>query len=310
MNKVKMKLIPFFAAAVLAGACVCIPRLSVVCYAISVFSLFIVDLASDRISALAVNVLFVAAAGFSGGVICAVFMGLLAAFIAELMSEVIKRTADFGYTLAAGVAGFSASFMIIDLIFRKSDPDGGLFGIFGTVVDSLVYVFSENIGQLSGTAGYTAENIEMIRRYLDVFSDSVKLMLPGIIITAGGILCAAVLIASRLFVGRMPVPPLSGLRAPRNIVYAFSLLYIFVVFVPEGTALVILSNVLFVLSCFMILCGFSVVKYFTDKIKPKLLSYIVFVMSVPLCFTMSTVLAFAGMADGIFKFRSLINEKK
>lgn len=311
MDKMFLRLIPFAAVAVLAAVGACTSNFTVICYIAAVFALFIIDMAGDRFAAIGMNVLFLCTAALFGGASYVFLLALLAVSLAVVMACVIKVTADFGYTFAAGIADFSVCFMIIDMLSKMSDPSGGLFKMFGSTVDSIFAVVLKNINSLTDVSGYTAESIDFMRQYISAMADAVKLMLPGIIITAGGAVCIIVLIASRICIKGMPVPPLSGIRAPKVIVYAFCLLYIASGFISgSGTASFIVANAVLVLSCFMMLCGFSVVKYLTDKIKPKPVSVAVFIIFIPVCFAMSTILAFVGMADGIFKFRSLDNEKE
>lgn len=310
MDKMFLRLIPFAAAAVLAAVGVCTSNFTVICYIAAVFALFIIDMAGDRFAAISMNVLFLCTAALFGGTSYVLLLGLLAVSLAFVMACVIKLTADFGYTFAAGIADFSVCFMVIDMLSKLNTPDGGLFKMFGSTVDSIFAVVLKNIDSLTEASGYTAESLDFMREYISAMAEAVKLMLPGIIITAGGAVCIIVLLASRICIKGIPVPPLSGIRAPKVIVYVFCLLYIASGFIGGGNASFIVANAVLVLSCLMMLCGFSVVKYLTDKIKPKPVSAAVFIIFIPVCFAMSTLLAFAGMADGIFKFRSLDNEKE
>lgn len=310
MNKSILKILPLAAAAVLGAVGICVSDITVLCYIIALYSLFVVDLAADTVTASAVNVLFVFAAAVFGGVSYVITLGLLCVFVAVLMTVVIKRTADFSFTLITGVAGFAAGFMAIDLIAKMSGAGVGLFELFGKTVDSFFSAFTENAGALSSIDGYSQEVIDAMSAYVSMVSEAVKLMLPAMIIIAGAAACVVVLIMSRVLIGGMPVPSLSHIRAPKAFVYAFSLIYIISGLVPEGTASFILSNVSLVLSCCIAFCGFSVVRYLTEKIKSSPLSIIVFIMLIPLCLAASTFLTFIGMADGIFKFRSLGNEKE
>lgn len=311
MDKLFFRLLPFAIASVLASVGICTSNLIAVCYIVAVFSLFIVDVAGDRLTAVGVNVLFLCTAALFGGTIYVLFLGMLVTALSYIMSLVIIRTSDFGYALAAGIADFSISIMAVDVLMKRSEFGYGLFDAFSRFVDSAFSVVLENLNSLSDIEGYTAESIDYMRQLVTATGEGVKLMLPGITIVAGGVVCIIALILSRFFIKGIPVPPLSGIRAPKSAVYVFCLLYISSGLMgAEGSAAFIMANAVFVLSVFMMLCGISVVKYLTDKIKPKPFSIFVFVIFIPVCFAFNTMLTFVGMIDGIFKFRRLGNEKE
>lgn len=274
---------------------------------LSVFSLFIVNLVSTygvRVFFVTLNVVTVY---FASGAEYSVFAFLLFVVPAVFMAEIIRRSKDFSITLCGGAGVFVLGTVIADRVLIAPKV-GGLRVLYSSYIDSFEKTFTGFNDAI--TKAYGDEIIGEMITIVKSTCYMMKLMFPGLVVIFSLAVVFCVLLMSRKLIANIPVPEFSFISAPKALAYTYFVCYLAGYFSMGSSFDFIVYNVSSVLSVVLLVCGLSLLRFYTKLIPSKLLSGIVFVFLIPLSISFSYILIVAGAVDALFGFRRLRNEKR
>ncbi len=239
-----------------------------------------------------------AAGGLTGGV-NGMLITLLLVLVPVLVQASVMRTKFlFDVSTVSAVGLFSAGVMVIDRYFVKISGYG-VYDRFCDFIDAAI-----ETAELTGTKAFAPAEAEEISMLFSAVGDGIKLMFPGFVIIIGMLIFSAVLIIIGKYIIPFSNPPkLSELRLNRRLYTVYCALYILSAFITAMPLSAFLYNVNIVLTVLVMICGFSVILYYTRKIPSRALANAVFLFAVPVCLTVTVIPIAAGVIDGIMDLR-------